>query len=57
MKKELHAIIVVLVCILLTLVYGNEPFFDLFFHWGDVFVLGAAIGVIMSLRKGKEKYE
>lgn len=55
MKKELHAIIVVLICILLTLVYGNEHFFDFSFHWADVFVVGALVGVIMSLRKGKEE--
>ena len=48
MKKQLQGIAVLLLSILRTLAYGNEPVFDLSFRWNTVFVLMGIVGVILT---------
>ena len=48
MKKQLQGIAVILVCILLMLGYGSEPFFDLDFRWSEVFTIAGIAGALMT---------
>ncbi|MGI6028590.1 MAG: hypothetical protein ACOX81_04180 [Candidatus Heteroscillospira sp.] len=51
MKRQLQGIAVLLFSILLTLVMGNEPFFDLDFSFSAIFTIIGIVGLAMVFRK------
>ena len=54
MKKQLQGISLVLLGILLTIAFGNMPFFDLDFGWSVIFAILGIAGVIMVFSPDKK---
>jgi len=54
MKRQLQGIAIILVCILLTLGFGNESVFDLSFRWSVVFAAGCIVGAVMTFLPDKK---
>lgn len=55
MKRQLQGIAIILVCILLTLGFGNESVFDPCFRWSVVFAAGCIVGAVMTFLPDKKK--
>lgn len=48
MKRQLQGISLILMGILLSVCFGNEPFFDLDFAWSVIFSAVGIVGVILT---------
>lgn len=55
MKKQLKGIALILLSILLTIGYGNEPFFDFSFTWTAIFSLLGVAGAGMAFIPEKKE--
>ena len=54
MRKQLQAIAIILVSILLMLGFGNAPFFDLSFRWSVVFTVVGIVGAVITFLPDKK---
>ncbi len=55
MQKQLKGIGIILFSILLMLFDGNEPFFDLSFDWGFIYILIGLVGLWICFSPKDEK--
>lgn len=55
MRRQLQGIALILLSILLTMGFGNYPFFDFSFLWSVVFAVFGIIGCAMSFLPDKKE--
>ena len=54
MKKQLQGIAIILVSILLTIGFGNEPVFDFSFRWSVIFTIVGIVGAVITFLPEKK---